>query len=425
MTSLNKLGLYEAAEAIRQREVSAVELAEACIERIKQREPEVAAFESFDPRIALAAASKLDNSRPSGVLHGVPIGVKDIIDTIEYPCHWGSPVYAGREPVKDASCVAMSRAAGANIFGKTVTTEFAYFYPGKTKNPHNPAHTPGGSSMGSAAAVADYMLPFAFGSQTAASVTRPAAYCGVIGYKASWGSFDLQGVCGLAPSLDTLGFFTRDLRDIPLMRSVLCGDDDSFPVIDNGSELRIGFVRTPHWSLADANTQTLLENVATRLTQAGAVVDERELPRGFEKLAEIHNVIMAFETARARAGEYTQHRELLSDQFAALVENGLAISRKDYLNAKAAVTTAFGALSKMFGQYDVLIAPSATGEAPEGLGATGDPIFNRLWTVLHVPSITLPAGFGAKGLPLGVQVIAPFNDDNRLVAISDWIRRQL
>ena len=425
MKPINELSLYEVVEAIRGGQISALEVAIACIERIEQREPDVQAFESFDADKALTAAKALEAVGPDSVLCGAPIGIKDIIDTVEYPSRCGSPIYSNRTPHADASCVALCRAAGANIFGKMVTTEFAYFSPGKTRNPHNLSHTPGGSSMGSAAAVADYMLPFAFGTQTAASVTRPSAYCGVIGYKASYGNFDLQGVCGLAPSLDTLGFITRDLRDIPLMRSVLCGDTASLVRIDDSSKIRIGFVRTPHWAMAEESTQHLLEDTARNLSQSGAQLSELQLPPAFSDLANLHNSIMSFEVARARSYEFTQHRELLSEQFSALVENGFGLSYQEYLKAKTRIAEVSQLLKQLFDQYDVFLVPSAPGEAPYGLRTTGDPIFNRMWTVLGVPSITLPAGNGDHGLPLGVQIVGAFNNDNQLVSIANWIRKQL
>lgn len=422
--ALNELSLFDAAAAVRSGRASASELAAACIARVEQREAEVGAFESFDAERVMASARALDGAAPSGPLHGVPIGIKDIIDTVDHPCRCGSPIHMERRPGWDASCVALCRAAGANIFGKTVTTEFAYFHPGKTRNPHNLDHTPGGSSQGSAAAVADHMLPFAFGTQTAASVTRPAAFCGVIGYKASYGSFDLQGVCGLAPGLDTLGFLCRDLRDIPLVRSVLCSDDSTFVVRRDGEPgPRIGFVRTPHWKQAEPATRRLLEATARSLSAAGARVDEPALPGGFDELAELHHVIMAFEAARARAFEFLYHRDALSDKLVALLDDGMRIGRGQYLRATTRVAAAMTGLDALFDRYDALLAPSAAGEAPAGLGATGDPLFSRMWTALRVPSVTLPAGTGDRGLPLGVQLIGRFNDDVALLSVADWVQR--
>ena len=237
---LNELGAREVAGLVASGRAGVEEVVAACIARIEAREPDIGAFEWFDADHALEQARALDNGPAKGVLHGVPLGVKDIIDTRDMPTRNGSPIHADRRPSSDASCVALSREAGAVILGKTVTTEFAYFFPGKTRNPRNPDHTTGGSSMGSAAGAADRMFPVGFGSQTAASVTRPAAYCGVIGYKATTGDFDLQGVCGLAASYDTLGFLCRELADVSLMREELLGDRPPPPRADDAPP-RVGF----------------------------------------------------------------------------------------------------------------------------------------------------------------------------------------
>ena len=278
--------------------------------------------------------------------------------------------------------------------------------------------------MGSAAAVADGMLPFGFGTQTAASVIRPAAYCGVVGYKASWGSFDLQGICGLAPSLDTLGFICRDIEDIALMRSVLCGDrsDIEFRKANDGP--RIGFVKTPHWSDADESTQALLMRTAEDLSDH-TLVEEAELPAKFDDLADCHNSIMAFETARSRAYEAGFHAEDLSPQFRQLVSTGQSISFDKYRQLKRHVADAMVNLKVLFDRYDVLLTPSAPGEAPAGLDATGDPIFSRMWSLLKVPSLTLPAGRGIAGLPLGIQLIGCMDDDNALLRDARWIQAAL
>ncbi len=421
---LNWLSLNRIVRHIRERQCSCVEVAESFVERIKSREPIVGAFESINLEAVVEAARALDDRPDAGPLRGAPIGVKDVIDMQGHPAAWGSSIYQDRMPHWDASCVALCRTAGANLFGKTVTTEFAYFYPGRTVNPHAPEHTPGGSSMGSAAAVADGMLPFAFGTQTAASVIRPAAYCGVIGYKASWGAFDLQGICGLAPSLDTLGFICREIDDIALMRSILCSDRPDIVIRGESDGPRIGFMRTPHWGLADEPTRTLLSRTAedlSRFTQ----VEEVELPAQFDDLAECQNGIMAFETARSRAYEYGFHADKLSPQFRQLVSTGQSVDYDEYRQLKRHAGDAMDNLSALFDRYDVLLAPSAPGEAPKGLNATGDPIFSRMWSLLKVPSVTLPAGKGAAGLPLGIQLIGRFEDDNALLRDARWVQSVL
>ena len=421
---LNQLGLNRIVRHIREGQASCVEVAESFISRIRARESVVGAFESFDEEEVLKTARRLDDTPGAGPLRGGPIGVKDVIDMQGHPAAWGSPIYRGRNPHWDASCVALCRAAGGNLFGKTVTTEFAYFSPGRTVNPRNPEHTPGGSSMGSAAAVADGMLPFAFGTQTAASVTRPAAYCGVIGYKASWGSFDLQGICGLAPSLDTLGFICREIDDIPLVRSVLCGDRSDLEPRRDGDGPRIAFVKTPHWELADDATRSLLTHAADALADL-TPTEEIALPPEFDDLADCHNGIMAFEAARARAHEYLAHPDLLSPQFRELMEAGQGVTHDTYRSLKGQSADAMNRLATLFDRHDVLMAPSAPGEAPEGLASTGNPIFSRMWTLLKVPSVTLPAGTGPAGLPLGIQLIGRLDEDNALLRDAQWIQAAL
>jgi Asp-tRNA(Asn)/Glu-tRNA(Gln) amidotransferase A subunit family amidase len=417
MTALNELPLHQAAALTVTRQVKAEELVEACIARIEAREPTVRAFEVFDPDHARAQAKALDAGPVRGPLHGIPLGIKDIIDTADMATGWGSPIYAGHRPVRDAACVALCRAAGAVILGKTVTTEFAYFHPGKTVNPHNPAHTPGGSSMGSAAAVADFMVPFAFGSQTAGSVIRPAAYCGTVGYKASHGEFPLDGVCGLCSSLDTLGFFVRHPRDLAYFRAALLGDQGA-PALSRPP--RVGFYRTPHWDQADPATRALLDSTAMLLSERGAQVADATLGPAFDGLSEAQKTVMAFETARSRAHEYRTQPDQMSAPMRKLMEAGRVIPYDAYRQARRLAADGRQALAEVFSRFDVLLAPSAPGEAPEGLSATGDPLFNRMWTLLHVPCITLPIGEGPKGLPLGVQLIGAYGEDSKLIAGAAW-----
>ena len=425
MTEPNRLGLKAAADAVARGAISAEELVRACIDRIRAREPEVHAFEFIDPEHALAEARARDNERTKGPLHGVPIGAKDIIDTADMPTGWGSSIYAGRRAPWDAGCIALARRAGAVILGKTVTTEFAYRRPGNTRNPRNLAHTPGGSSMGSAAAVADDMLPLAFGSQTAGSIIRPSSYCGVIGYKASFGDIDLEGVMALAPTLDSLGFMVRELEDIPLMRSVLAGDEAKPTARPHHDPPRIGLVRTHHWEEAEPASRDALEAAADALASAGAPVDEPRSPDEFERLAQVQPRIMAYDAARARAFEATVHRDRVSEAFAALADRGRAIPYAEYREDQDLAARCRRRLADVFESYDVLLAPSAPGEAPAGHDNTGDPVFNRMWTVLHAPLITLPVAAGPQGLPVGVQLIGRFGADNRLVADAAWVYERL
>ena len=424
MAELNELGAKRVADLIASKKASAEDVVKACISRIEAREVDVGAFQYFDADYALEQARALDSSPVKGPLHGVPLGIKDIIDTRDMPTGNGSKVYPDRQPISDASCVAICREAGAVILGKTVTTEFAYFFPGKTKNPHNLDHTTGGSSMGSAAGTADHMFPIGFGSQTAASVTRPAAYCGTIGYKATTGDFDLQGICGLAVSYDTLGFLCRELEDISLMREVLIGDAPKPPRAGNAPP-RVGFVRTPWWDQADAATHRALESAAEKLAGEGAEIMEPDLPAGFEDLVDTQKLVMSFDAARARAYEYAFHPDKLSPQFTALMEDGRGVSYADYRAAQARSVDCRRQQADLMAGLDVLLAPSAPGEAPEGHAATGDPLFSRMWTLLYVPSVTLPVATGDSGLPIGVQVVGKAHADGALISDAQWIYDRL
>jgi len=423
MTPLNQLGAAAAAAAIARKEITATALVQACLDRIAAREPVVGAWIHLDAEAALAQARARDAEAPRGPLHGVPIGVKDIIDTADMPTGYGSPIYAGKRPYWDAAAVSLMRRAGAIVIGKTVSTEFAYFTPGKTANPINPAHTPGGSSSGSAAAVADHMVPLAFGSQTAASITRPSAFCGVVGFKPSWGSFALAGIKPFAPSFDTLGTITRSVADARLAWSVLHG---IAPVAAGPvTAPRIGFCRTPQGAEAEPPMVAAFEAAMRTLAAAGAAVEEITLPPEFSDLVELHKELMAFEAARSYAYEWDAHRAQLSPQLAQLVESGLAIPLDRYLAGLDRMQAAQHALSPIFARVDALVAPAAKGEAPKGLAATGDPVFSRLWTLLHVPSLTVKAGTGPNGLPLGLQVIADRAQDRRALDMAEWVEARL
>jgi amidase len=315
--------------------------------------------------------------------------------------------------------------AGAIPFGKTVTTEFAYFKPGKTANPHNLNHTPGGSSSGSAAAVADNMLPFGFGSQTAASLIRPAAYCGIAGYKASHGSFDLQGVMSLSPSLDTLGFIAREIEDFELARSVLCGSTPAKLIDLEAAPLRISLFRGPHWQEGSLEMRDVCNRAVNGLKSAGAQTGELACPEVFKLLTAAQKTVMGYEVAHARIFEYSRYEDQLSLQFKQLVESGLAVSRSDYESACTTRDRAARILEMMFIDTDIILTPAAPGEAPLGLDATGDPLFSRGWNLLKVPCISIPYGKGPNGLPLSVQLVARLGADDDLLAAAKWVDRQL
>ena len=397
---------------------------QACLARIAEREPQVGAWQFIDADKALKQARAADRLTPQGPLHGIPIGVKDIIDTADMPTTLGSPIYAKRQPDWDAACVAALRAAGAIVVGKTVSTEFAYFQPGKTRNPHQLLHTPGGSSSGSAAAVADCMVPVALGSQTAGSVTRPAAFCGVYGYKASHGEFSLSGIRPFAESLDSLGLIARSVEDITLLRSVLLGraHGDARPM---AGPPRLAVCRTAQWSLVEPQARQALEDFVETCRQAGAVVSALDLPGQFAGLIEAQKTIMAYEAARNYVFETTRCPERLSPAFRALTETGGKVSRDDYAHAKRAVVRADQVLRTIAADVDAWISPAALGEAPLATSGTGDPLMSRMWTALKGPSLCVPIGKGAQGLPLAVQLVALAGDDDRLLHSGQWVDRML
>jgi Asp-tRNA(Asn)/Glu-tRNA(Gln) amidotransferase A subunit family amidase len=423
MIKPNELGMADLARRISAGEITAEAAMQSCLERIDLREAEVGAFIHLDQAAALEAARAADNAEIKGPLHGVPIGVKDIIDTEQFATAWGTRFYQEHQSQRNASCVELFLQAGAIIVGKTVTTEFAYFKPGKTANPHNLAHTPGGSSSGSAAAVADCMLPFAFGSQTAASLIRPAAYCGIPGYKASHGSFDLQGVMGLAPSMDTLGFLAREVEDFELARSVLSA---SVPVTADFDEtpLRVALLRGSHWSEGSLEMRDVCQRALAALAKAGAQTGELACPEIFKALTECQKTIMAYEVARARIFEYNHYRDQISSAFIDLVESGFKVSRFAYEDACSTRDRAIRVLQNLFVDIDIILAPAAPGEAPRGLDATGDPLYSRSWNLLQVPCLSIPFDSGPEGLPLSIQLVGPMNSDDCLLAAAKWVHSQ-
>lgn len=423
MTRANELSAVAAAHRIARRELTAEALVRACLERIQAREAVVGAWIQLDAEAALAEARALDAGPLRGVLHGLPLGVKDLIDTVQLPTAYGSPIYAGHRPPWDAACVASARAAGALVLGKTVTTEFATFHPGKTANPHNPAHTPGGSSSGSAAAVADFMVPLAYGTQTAGSVIRPAAFCGVVGYKPSFGTICRAGVKALSDSLDTLGVFARDVADAALFVGVLAGRE-LIPAATPAAP-RIGVCRTYEWNQAAPEAQQAFEDAAARLSGAGASVHDLTLATDFSGLAAAQTEIMGYEIAQALAHERRVHGDTLSVKLRELLAQGAAVTPQRYDAARLLARRCRQQLGDLFRATDILIAPSTAGEAPEGLAATGNPLFSRIWTLLGTPCVHLPCAQGPHGLPLGVQVVGAFGADRATLAAADWAHSAL
>jgi Asp-tRNA(Asn)/Glu-tRNA(Gln) amidotransferase A subunit family amidase len=425
VTDLRSLSVRDAAERIASGKLTAEALVAAFLDHIAAREEAVGAWQHLDREQALAAARRRDGEMPRGPLHGVPVAVKDLIDTVDMPTAYGSPIYRGHRPAADASCVALARGAGAVVLGKTVTTEFACFTPGKTANPHNPAHTPGGSSSGSAAAVAAGMAPLAFGTQTAGSVIRPAAYCGVVGYKPSFGLINRTGVKPLADSLDTIGVMARTVEDAAFFVGVLTERPALRRLSPPSAAPRFGLYRTPMWDEAEAATAAALDRARAALERAGAEVAELAIASEHEGLNAVQEQIMGFEIARALAYERLEHSAELSPALAQLLDAGLAVGADAYDRVQAEAAAARDRLPAFFGGCDAVLVPAAPGEAPLGLGATGNPVFNRMWTLLGVPCVTLPAHRGESGLPIGVQLVGRVGDDARLMAAALTLERAL
>jgi amidase len=425
MARLNELSATEIARRVAAAETTAEALVRDCLDRIAEREPVVHAFAHVDADLALEAARALDRGPNRGALHGVPIGIKDVIDTADQPTQMGSPIYAGYRPACDAACVAVLRAAGAVILGKTVTAEFAGMTAGPTTNPHNRAHTPGGSSSGSAAAVADFMLPAALGTQTGGSVLRPAAYCGVIGYKPTFGAFNRAGLKFAAESLDTIGLMARTLDDVALITSVLLGGRTGAPV-SLGGPPRIGLCRTPLWEDAAPETKHAVEDAAARLKQAGAPLREVTLPDAFAELkVAARQTINNYERSKSMAAEWGSHRDLISPKLARAIALGMEMPYADYLAAIRLGESCRAQLPAVFEDLDILLAPCVNGEATAGLESTGDPGFQAIWTILHVPTISLPTHKGPRGLPVGIQLVGRRYEDPRLLACARWVWERL
>lgn len=421
MKNLHLLSAEQAAAAVASKEISSVELVKACLEHIDTREGTVGAWAFIDPEYALREARARDAEPVRGPLHGVPVGIKDIIDTKDLPTEYGSKIYQGHRPQRDAACVSLVRRAGGIILGKTVTTEFALYQPGKTANPHNSMRTPGGSSSGSAAAVADFHVPVAFGSQTSGSVIRPSAFCGVVGYKPSFNTFAPDGIKPLAASLDTLGLIARTVSDLSLLWAVLQGEksrvEQPVPV-----RPRIGLCRTPFWEAAGGEQRAALVRSGQKLADNGLDVVEIVLPGWFDTLNELHAQLMAYELARNFVYENdVSRRGMLSARTRQVIEEGWRVSPDDYLAARATVRRARAEFLAACDGLDAVMVPAAPGEAPVA-ASTGDPVFNRMWTLLGVPAITLPVAVGPKGLPLGVQFVGRVDSDLALLELCRHIQ---
>lgn len=418
----------EAGRRIAARQVTSEELVRNCLARIRERDPAVHAWAHLDEEKALAQARARDGEEPRSPLHGVPAGIKDVIDTADLPTERGTVVYAGRRPDADAACVAALVRAGAVILGKTVSTELAAWSPGPTTNPHDPARTPGGSSSGSAAAVADGMVPLALGTQTAGSTIRPGAFCGTWALKPSYGWLAMDGVQPLSPSLDTLGLFASDAAALGALASVLSGKPlrTEPPVPPQLSvPLRIGLLRTPWWERADAAGQHAVQDAASRCAEGGAAVEEIALPLAMQELQDAHWTIMQVETARVLRDEYDTSADRLSATLREVIDSGRGIAADDYQRAVELGRQGMRQIDEALGGWDALLTPAATGEAPLGLQSTGDAVFCRPWTLLGVPAVAVPGLRGPHGLPIGVQLIGKRHHDGDLLAVAAWVGRHL
>jgi Asp-tRNA(Asn)/Glu-tRNA(Gln) amidotransferase A subunit family amidase len=422
---LNEWTATEIVAAIESGNATCEAVVRACLDRIAAREPDVQAWAYIDPEAALSAARAFDKGGRRGPIAGVPFGVKDIVDTFDMPTEWGTPIHKGRQPERDAACVALSRKAGGLLLGKTVTTEFANLHPGPTRNPHDLTRTPGGSSSGSAAAVADFMVPIAIGTQTTGSTIRPASFCGVFGYRPTYGEHRLHGVMEASGSLDTLGILSRSVEDIALYRDVLLGIPPE-PIVKIDQPPRIGLCRTHVWDQMEPNTRTLLEDAALRLARAGAHVRDVSLPAGFERLNDAHRWISSFEFARTFTYEIEKHWDKISDTLrGGRLNDGINGSFERYIAAKQTAEQCRRQLDDVFGDYDVLLTPSAFGEAPVGMFAfAGVPLF-QIWTALHVPAVSLPVFKGPNGLPIGAQLLAKRHNDRKLFSCARWAWQKL
>jgi Asp-tRNA(Asn)/Glu-tRNA(Gln) amidotransferase A subunit family amidase len=409
----------EASSLIQARKLSCEELIRSCLGRIAARDADVKAWLYLDPDYVIRRARELDKTPWKGPLHGLPWGVKDVIDTAEYPTTQNSPIYDGMRVGRDAAPVAVVRGAGAMILGKTDTVEFASSgRKAVTRNPYNPAHTPGGSSSGSGAAVGDFQVPYGFGTQTGGSHIRPASFNGIYGMKPSWNRISREGVRMSSMTLDTIGWYGRSVEDLAMVAEAFRIPRDPVAVAVKG--LRVGVCRSPVWREIEPAGSEALSTAARRLADAGAIVEEIDLPEPFNRLHDAHTTIVSTEGGVSFLPEYVNAGAMLAEGLRERVENVLQITPRQMLEAYALADSCRPMLDVMFGPHlDVILTPSAKGEAPVGLHTTGDAVFNRMWTLLHAPNVGIPVCFGPGGLPVGVTLVAPRMADGRLLAIAE------
>lgn len=434
--AIRQLPALELRDRLASGALRAAELAEACIARIEARDAEVGAWAWFDADYVRQIAGELDKHRTSGAaigpLHGVPVGIKDIVDTVRIPTENGTELDAGRIPTRDAWVVSRLKQAGALIMGKTVTTELAFLQPAKTRNPCNPEHTPGGSSSGSAAAVADRMVPLAIGTQTGGSVIRPAAYCDIVGFKPSFGAVPRTGILTQAPSLDTVGVFAGEIEGAALLAEALYGYDESDSATSLAPHPRLleaalsdppvvpslAFVKQPAWADADDDTH---EAFAELVEALGEQCQEIELPSAFAEAANARERIHFAEMAKNYHHYVNKGRDKLGAETLSAIDRGAAIPARDYISALDWPAVLNAGLEEIFFHYDAILTPAAAGAAPKGFSSTGSPAFNGLWTLCGTPAITIPLLKASNGMPMGVQLVGPRGGDARLLRSARWL----
>ncbi len=418
------LSALELAGRIEAGDLTPADVVDICAETIAAHESEVHAFARLDIERVRQRAQDAAEALVAAPLRGLPVGIKDLFDTADLPTAYGSPIYAGHQPKSDAALVSMIRRAGGLVLGKTVTTPFAFLDPGKTRHPHHRDHTPGGSSSGSAAAVAAGMLPIAIGSQTGGSVIRPASYCGIAGFKPSFRLLPMTGAKALAWSLDTAGIFAAGIADIALAAAAITGRDLRVDKAQTAAP-RIALARTHVWAQASEAMQDAVEHAARLSDRAGARVAEVRLPPALEDAFRAHATIQDFEAWRALAFEYDHHRDAIGPRLRELLDRGQTITPDDYDSARRAARRARQVLADLMVDTDVLLTPSAPGAAPKTLGSTGAPVFNRLWTLMGAPCINVPGLVDSVGLPLGVQVIGRFARDRTALEAALFVEQAI
>ena len=438
MSSL-KLSAVEMVQSLKKGEITSEELVKSYIEQIKKKEKEVEAWEFFDQELVLAQAKKLDELHQSGKhgdLHGIPVGIKDIFDTENMPTIDGTEIHKKNPSWNDCTVVSKLKQAGAIIMGKTVTAELAYYSPGKTKNPHDTTRTPGGSSSGSAAAVASHMVPLAVGSQTNGSVIRPASYCGVVGYKPTKGLISRHLVLQISRALDQVGVFANSIEDAALISEQLIGHDKQDPDTSLNPrpkllaaskqkppmEPLLAYVKLPFLNKLDEDVKEGFKGIKDELK---GKVDEIELPEGFAGIPDWHKIIMESDMARSFSKEYKKSKNKLSDQIVEAIERGMKYTSVEYNNALSKIDVANTYFNQFFHDYDAILTPSACDEAPKGLKSTGNPIFCTIWTYCGMPCISLPLLKGKSGLPVGVQLVSSLFDDERLFRNASWLTSKI